>query len=515
MMIHFLKSSASLITTLSLSVASALYADTSKPNIVFIYADDMGYGDVTYLNPERCKIATPQLDSLAKQGMVFTDAHTSSSVCTPSRYSLMTGRYNWRTTLQYHVTHGYSTSLVADETLTVGEILQSKGYNTGMVGKWHLGMDFSTQNGKKQFGSGKNRISNINWQGAIAGGPVDHGFDYYYGIAASLDMPPYIYIENRHFEGIPTEVVTVKRHGDKHADFRDVDVLDKFVEKSKEFINQQSQDKPFFLYVPLTSPHTPIVPTPQWLGKSGINHYADFQMMTDDIIGQIVATLDEAGFKDNTLLIISSDNGCSKAANFRQLEAAGHFASAQFRGSKADLWEGGHRVPFIVRWPALIEAGSSSDETICLTDFLATCAEITGATVPQDQGVDSVSFLPALKGEEITSSRQGIVNHSISGHFAYRKGDWKLLLAKGSGGWSMPSERSMDAIEGSLEAQLYNLASDPGETTNLYAEKPEIAAELLAQLKKEVANGRSTAGPVVPNDIPIEDIKLWKGNVSR
>ena len=511
MMTHLLKPTVTLLTTLSLGLTSSLHADSSPPNIVFIYADDMGYGDVTYLNPARCKIATPQLDSIAEQGMIFTDAHTSSSVCTPSRYSLITGRYNWRTKLQYHVTYGYAGALINDDTLTVGEVLQDQGYNTAMVGKWHIGLNLATTDGKPAYGANRNRASNVDWAAEITGGPADHGFDYFYGISASLDMPPFVYIENKHFQGAPAE----NRHDDRHADFNHYDVLDTLVAKSTEFINLQSEDKPFFLYVPLTSPHTPIIPTPQWRGKSGINHYADFQMMTDDIIGQIVSAIDTAGFKENTLLIISSDNGCSKAANIKQLENAGHFPSAQFRGSKADLWEGGHRVPFIVRWPALVKPGTSSDETICLTDFLATCAEITGATVPQNQGVDSVSFLPALKGKEIKSTRQGIINHSISGHFAYRKGDWKLLLAKGSGGWTQPTERTMHAIEGSLDAQLYNLATDPGEATNVYEDHPEIAAELLTQLKSEIANGRSTAGPAIPNDIPVDQIKLWKGNVAR
>ena len=493
-----------LISGLIASVAMA----NEKPNIVFIYADDMGYGDVEYLNPERGKIKTPRLDQLAREGMVFTDAHTSSSVCTPSRYSLLTGRYNWRTEMQSGVCLGYGKPLIAEETLTVGEVLQGSGYHTGMVGKWHLGMYFPTTDGQQAKEYRVSNMRNIDWAGEIMRGPRDTGFDYYWGISASLDMPPYIYIEDRKFIGECTTQKAFKRKGLAHADFEAVDVLDDFVTHAKKYIARQSKEKPFFLYVPLTSPHTPIVPTKQWEGKSGINHYADFQMMTDDIIGQIVDAIDAAGFKENTLIIVSSDNGCSKAANFKQLEEAGHYASAQYRGSKADLWEGGHRVPFIVRWPQAVKAGSQCDETICLTDLLATCADLSGYEVPSDQAGDSVSFLPALKGQPIQSSRKGIISHSISGHFAYRMGDWKLMLARGSGGWTMPIERKVSAE--APEAQLYNLAEDPGETHNLYQSHPEKAAELLAQLQADVANGRSTAGPQLKNDIPTEEIKLWK-----
>lgn len=482
-----------------------------KPNIVFIFADDMGYGDVQALNPERGKIATPAMDKLAKQGMVFTDAHTTSSVCTPSRYSLLTGRYNWRTSLQKSVTWGYSPPLIADDTLTVGKVLQQSGYKTAMIGKWHLGMHIQTSDGKPTADIRKLKKTNIDWSAKIKGGPIDRGFDYLFGISASLDMAPYIYIENDQFIGeVDNEKPSQPAEG-----FSKIDVLDEFGDRSAMYIKEHTGEKPFFLYVPLTSPHTPIIPTKQWKGKSGINAYADFQMQTDDIIGRIVKAVDDAGLTDNTLVIVSSDNGCSRAAKFKQLEAAGHYASAQYRGSKADLWEGGHRVPFIVRWPSQVKAGSISDETICLTDMLATCAEIAGFSVPEGAGPDSVSFLPALKGEKIESTRKGIVNHSISGHFAYRMGDWKLLLAKGSGGWSSPTESAMANKKDAPKAQLYNLADDPGERNNLYTKHPEKVKELLDQLKADVANGRSTKGPELENDIPIDKIELWKNDDKR
>ncbi|MDP4626187.1 MAG: arylsulfatase [Akkermansiaceae bacterium] len=495
-----------------LGILSSFAEDELRhPNIVLIYADDMGYGDVQILNPERSKIPTPHMDALARDGMIFTDAHTSSSVCTPSRYGLLTGRYNWRTKLQYLVTWGYSPPLIADDTLTLGKLLQQQGYNTAMIGKWHLGMNMPTTDGKPLRDSRSMKTTNIDWDAEIKDGPTDRGFDYLFGISASLDMAPYTYIENDHF----VAPVDNSKPSAPAEGFKKIEVLGEFASRSAKFIKEQKGEKPFFLYVPLTSPHTPILPTPEWTGKSGINKYADFQMQTDDAIGQIIRAVDEAGLAENTLIIVSSDNGCSKAANFKQLEDAGHYASAQFRGSKADLWEGGHRVPFIVRWPAMVKAGSISDQTICLTDVLATFADITKFDLQADQGVDSVSFLPALKGNEIVSTRKGIVNHSISGHFAYRQGKWKLLLAEGSGGWTAPTEKNMAQIEDAPRGQLYDLEADPGEQNNLYQTNPEVVEQLMAQLKEDIANGRSTAGSKQENDIPVDQIELWKGNVTR
>ncbi len=495
-----------------LAITSMGMAQQSRPNILVIYTDDMGYGDVQILNPERGKIPTPCMDEIARDGMIFTDAHTTSSVCTPSRYSLLTGRYSWRTTKQYHVLNGYSQALIADETLTVGELLQEAGYKTAMIGKWHLGMNLPTVDGQPHVDIRLPASSTIDWAGTITDGPTERGFDYFFGISASLDMAPYAYMENQAFISQDAD----NAHPQKPVgEFKAIGVLDEFADRSVQYISEQSSDQPFFLYVPLTSPHTPILPTAEWQGKSGINRYADFQMQTDAIIGRIVKAVDDAGLRDNTLVIISSDNGCSKTADFKTLEAKGHYASAQYRGSKADLWEGGLRVPFLVRWPAAIAAGSTSHQTICQTDLLATFADILEVEVPASGGVDSVSFLPALSGEAIASSRKGIVSHSVSGHFAYRMGDWKLLLAKGSGGWTHPRESELAANTEVPPGQLYNLAADPGETTNLYTQHPEKVEELLAQLKADIYNGRSTAGPPQQNDLPNEDIMLWKGSLTK
>ena len=368
-----------------------------------------------------------------------------------------------------------------------------------------------TLDGKPAPTPRKPKRTNIDWDGKIQDGPTDRGFDYLFGISASLDMAPYTYIENDRFVA-PVDNASPSKPAEG---FEKVNVLGEFAARASRYIGKQDGEKPFFLYVPLTSPHTPILPTKQWKGKSGINKYADFQMQTDEVIGQIINAVDEAGLTENTLIIVSSDNGCSKAANFRQLKEAGHYPSAQYRGSKADLWEGGHRVPFIVRWPARIKPATVSNQTICLTDVLATFAEITGFDLQADQGVDSVSFLPAFTGNEIVSTRKGIVNHSISGHFAYRQGKYKLLLAEGSGGWTAPTEKQMAEVPDAPKGQLYDLEADPGEQNNLYAKNPEVVEKLMTQLKEDIANGRSTAGAKQENDIPLDQIQLWKGNVAR
>jgi len=498
----FLKGMIGLFVLADGAQAVAKVESAPPPNIVYILCDDLGYGDVQCLNPERGKIATPHMDQLASQGMVFTDAHSSSSVCTPSRYGILTGRYNWRTLRQTGVLLGYGEPLVAPDRLTVAGLLKEQGYTTAGIGKWHLGLKMPTTDGKRANGQG----SNVDWKGIITDGPVHHGFDYYYGISASLDMPPYIYIENDHFVGECTTRKAFNREGPAHVDFEPVDVLPTLGKKAVEFIAQQKADKPFFAYVALASPHTPIVPSKDWKGKCPLGKYGDFVMQTDAVIGEIVAALDAAGLGENTLVIITSDNGCSRAAGISNLQKKGHYPSAQYRGSKADIWDGGHRIPFIVRWPGGVQAGSTSDQTICLTDLMATSADLAGVQLPITAGEDSVSFAPALKGQPIVSTRKGVIHHSISGHFAYRLGKWKILLAKASGGWTAPQERNAPA--GCPKIQLYDMEADPGETTNLCASHPEVVQQLLAQLDSDVQRGRSTGGAVQQNDF--QDIRLWK-----
>ena len=480
----------SLFILLLICLAPLAQADT-QPNIVLVLCDDLGYGDIQCLNPERGKIPTPAVDQLASEGMIFTDAHSGSSVCTPTRYGLLTGRYSWRSKHQEGVVRGFGPCLITPDQPTVGGFLQAQGYHTALVGKWHLNFQYAdASTGKILKRKGKNKLPPVG--STIPDGPLAHGFDRFHGFHHARDMKAVI------------DDTTVIKH---EAEIR---MLPRLTRTAVEYIDDRgknAKNQPFFLYVPYGSPHTPILPTKAWQGKSGISPYADFVMETDDGFGQILKALERNGMAENTIVIFTSDNGCSRRADFEELASHGHYPSAHMRGSKADLWDGGHRVPFVVRWPGKVEAGSTSDQLICLTDVLATCSEILGQPMPEASGQDSVSFLPALKGEPIQTTRAGVVHHSISGHFAYRMDKWKLLLAKGSGGWTAPNEKKARA-KGAPAIQLYDLEQDPAETTNLYETHPEVVAKLLKQLESDVNRGRSTHGPAAENDI--SDIVLWK-----
>ena len=458
-----------------------------KPNIVYIICDDLGYGDVQCLAPATSKIPTPNADRLAAEGMIFTDAHSGSSVCSPTRYGVMTGRYSWRTWLQKGVVQGFAPSLIAAKRPTVASFLKEQGYATAAIGKWHLNFEYLDPKTGKQYTQKEHKTPPVGAK--IPDGPINRGFDYYHGFHHARNMEAVI------------ENDRVIQHDDV------INMLPRLTKKSVEYIESRAgKDKPFFLYLPLGSPHTPIVPSPEWEGKSGLGAYGDFVMQTDNVVGEVSAALEKHGFADNTLVIFTSDNGCSKAADIKGLAEKGHLVSAHMRGSKADIWDGGHRIPFIVRWPGKVRAGSTSDQLICLTDLFATSAEIVGKDFPVTSCEDSVSFLPALSGEPIVSTRKGVIHHSFSGHFAYRTGKWKLILARGSGGWSSPKENQVP--KGSLKAQLYDLDADPGEQNNLYTAEPEIAERLLAQLTAEVTRGRSTKGLDSKNDT--DKIVLWK-----
>ena len=470
-------------------------AAASRPNIVLILCDDLGYGDVQCLNLEHGKIQTPHIDKIADQGMTFTDAHSGSSVCTPTRYGLLTGRYSWRTRLQSGVVSGYKPCLIAANRLTVAGLLKKQGYATAILGKWHLDFQYQDPVGGEMLKRPHRKLKKMPPVGAkIPDGPVSRGFDTYHGFHHAGDMQAVI------------ENDTVIVHEDE------INMLPRLTEKSVAYIEARakSPDQPFFLYVPLGSPHTPIVPSKEWQGKSELGPYGDFVMQTDATVGAITDALEKNGFADNTLLIFTSDNGCSKAAGIPQLRKQGHYVSAQYRGSKADLWEGGHRVPFLVRWPGKVESGSMSDQLITLVDVFATVSDITGEKAPA-MAEDSVSFLPALSGQAIQSTRKGVIHHSISGHFAYRQGKWKLLLAKASGGWTSPKENQAGAV--APQAQLYDMENDPSEQNNLYLTHPEVAQRLLADLTADVQSGRSTDGPAAKNDV--EEIVLWKNQRTK
>jgi arylsulfatase A-like enzyme len=466
----------------------------AKPNIVYILCDDLGYGDVHCLNPQRGKIATPNLDRLASQGMTCTDAHSGSSVCTPTRYGILTGRYSWRSRLQRSVLNGDSPPLIARGRMTVASLLQQQGYTTACIGKWHLGMQFADKMFTKP----------------IQDSPIHHGFDSYFGVSASLDMPPFVFIKDDRFTEVPTVEKKWIRKGPAAKDFEAIDVLPTLTQKSVEYIGSRATDakagKPFFLYLAFTSPHTPIVPTPQWQGKSGLGPYGDFVMETDWAVGQVLEALDRSGLAGNTMVVFTSDNGCSPAAGVPDLERQGHYPSAQFRGYKADIWDGGHRIPLLVRWPGKVKPASRSERLICLTDLMATCAEVLGVKLPDNAGEDSFSMLPVLLGHDNRATRESVIHHSISGMFAIRQGNWKLELCPGSGGWAKPRDPQA-AKQGLPPVQLYDMAADVGEQTNQQQAHPEIVKRLVQLLEKNVADGRSTAGAPQKNDVAID---IWK-----
>lgn len=473
-------------------------AGTSRPNIIFIFADDMGIGDVSHTTG---KAATPHLDRMATEGIRFTDAHTSSSVCTPSRYSLLTGRYNWRSTLSKGVIAKPTTKpLLKKEETTVASLLKEAGYHTAIIGKWHLGIDWElVPNFKKekwQIGGGWN----IDYtKPAIT--PTSNGFDYFYGIAASLDMPPYVYIENEKVTEIPSVMKDPNirgRKGPAAPSFKAGNCLQDFAEKSVDYINDRAEEKePFFLYLPLSSPHTPIVPSEKWRGKSKLGAYGDFLMETDWVVGEVLNALDKHNLTENTIVVFSTDNGCSPAAKIPNLIKKGHSPNGNLRGNKADIYEGGHRVPLIVRWPEVIEAGTQTGRLTCLTDFIATCSDITGVKLDEASGVDAISFLSTLSNPKKTN-REDIISHSINGSFAIRQGNWKLTLCPGSGGWSTP--RAGKAPKGSPSVQLFDLSNDIAETTNLYDKYPKKVEELTKLLQSYVDKGRSTPGKCQEND---------------
>jgi len=490
----------------------------SKPNFIFILCDDLGYGDVQILNKEG-KIPTPNMDRIGREGMIFTDAHTSSSVCTPTRYGVMTGRYNWRSKLQNGVLGGLSPRLIEQGRMTVASMLKEQGYATACIGKWHLGMDWARIDGGDVSDltiESREQVWNVDYSKPIKNGPNSVGFDYYFGIAASLDMVPYCFIKNDQVTALPTEDRTIEmmagrtggttRQGPAAPGFTGYEVLPTLRDQAVGWIKERAADakagKPFFLYLPLASPHTPILPNKEWQGKSGLNPYGDFVMETDAAVGTLLKTLDDEGLTEDTFVVFTSDNGCSPSAKFDELLAKGHNPSYEFRGHKADIYDGGHRVAFMVRWPAGVKAGGKSDQLVCLTDFMATAAEVAGVKLPESAAEDSFSFLPALKGEPRDGRRSIVVHHSIGGYFAVREGRWKLELCPGSGGWSAPRPGQEPA--GSPPVQLYDLQADIGEQHNLESQAPEVVARLTKVLEQYVAEGRSTPGAPQQNAVPIE-----------
>ncbi|MEE2659531.1 MAG: arylsulfatase [Candidatus Latescibacterota bacterium] len=480
------------------------------PNLIYILADDMGYGDLTCLNPES-KVHTRHLDAVAEGGMRFTDAHATSAVCTPSRYSILTGRYNWRSELKRGVNWGYSPPVIEEGRMTVASYLRERGYATACVGKWHLGWNW----GRTELGAKGTRDAPVDFSAAIKHGPTDVGFDEFFGIAASLDIPPYVYVQDDRPTAVPDRIIEEQRgkefwrEGPISPDFEHIDVLPRLTREALDFIERQAAlERPFFLYFPLPAPHTPILPTAPFQGASGTNVYGDFCLQVDDVVGRIADALECHGITDDTILIFTSDNGCSPMADFDELNAVGHHPSYVFRGHKADIYEGGHRIPLIVRWPTVVPAGATCEDTTCLVDLLATCVDIHGDRLPADAGEDSVSQLPLWRDDERDGSlREATVHHSIDGSFSLRCGRWKLEMCAGSGGWSFP--RPGPECASLPPVQLYDLDADIGEQRNRQADYPAVVEHLQQLLTQYIRDGRSTPGPAQANTGPSHWEQLW------
>lgn len=488
----------------TLMLASLFCRAETRPNVIFILADDMGYGSVR-ANNERSRIPTPHLDRLVSEGMNFTDAHSDSSVCTPSRYGLLTGRYSWRSGLKSGVTWGFHPALIEPGTETVARVFQKAKYKTAMVGKWHLGLDWTNKAGQTiaeersldqhffvncaDFGATNLRYpwENLDFTQPVKGGPVDHGFDTYFGDDVP-NMPPYAFIKNNKVQGLPSiakPAAMFGQPGPMVPGWTLEAVLPALAAEAKSCIQQHANgEQPFFLYFSLTSPHTPIAPSVEFKGKSGLSTYADWIMETDWAVGEVLAALDEQKIAENTLVIFATDNG-STGKELADLAKMGSDLTHQFRGLKRSLYEGGHRVPYIVRWPKQTPAGSVCNETICLNDFMATVAEIVGVKLSDTMAVDSHNILPLYQGKSRADS-PAVIHHDFDGGYAIRKGEWKLIF-------------NFNRKSQIFTRELYNLKQDLKETKDVIGAHPEVAQSLAELFEQQVKQGRSTPGPQQAN----------------
>ena len=489
-----------LLGTIALTLNQVSAADPT-PNIVVIYTDDQGFGDASCLNPE-AKFHTPNLDRLAAEGIAFTNAHCADTVCTPSRYGLLTGRYCWRTVKKTGVLGAEAECLITDDRLTLASLLRSSGYHTAMVGKWHLGVDFPGETGSRD------------WTQPVQDMPLDNGFDYFFGIPASLNYGVLAWFEGR-FAKVPPTLFTAKKPNQRHSDYRimppyqqtpeatrrelgklgmevapdfiDNQCLTRFTDKAIVWMRSKAGDarrgKPFFLYLPYTSPHYPVCPLPEFHGQGECGGYGEFVIETDHHVGRLLGFLDETGLAENTLVVFTSDNGPENSWKQRIVEF-GHHSSGPYRGGKREIYEGGHRVPFFVRWPAGIkQPGRRWNGLVGQTDLLATVAEIVKSELPDDAGEDSQSFAQVLRDASSTYQRLPLISHGSSGRFAVTHGRWKLIMAHRK-----------------AELELYDLEADPGETTNVVADHPETAATLTEAITTIVCRGRTTPGSPQAND---------------
>jgi arylsulfatase A len=487
-------------TSRCVATASEKPVASTRPNIIILLVDDLGIGDPGCYNAAS-KIRTPFIDRIAREGMRFTDVHSSSSVCSPTRYAILTGRYAWRGRLKTGVLQGYSRALIEDGRPTVASVLKEHGYATAGIGKWHLG--FQTLDPRRD-----ERDQPVDYSRALRPGPVTVGFDEFFGIPASLDMPPYVFVENDR----PTELPSAKvaesgdakyargpfwRAGAAAPSFRHADVLPRLTERAVAFLDRQSKSpakQPFFLYLALSGPHTPYLPSAQFRGHSRAGDYGDFVETIDASVGEVLKALDRNGLADNTFLAFASDNGARWTPE--EISQFGHRSNLNNRGQKSDIYDGGHRIPFIVRWPGHVRAGSTSEELGCLVDLMATCAGVADVQLPRDSAEDSFDLRSALLQQAHRPIRDAVVHHSGSGLFAIRSGDWKLVLGLGSGGFTRPAK--IEAQSGQPREQLYNLKIDREEQANVAAEHPEIVRSLREKLEQIQRAGRSR-----PDDRPI------------
>ena len=487
---------------LCLLLPVALLAADRPPNIVIILADDLGYGDIRAYNPTRGKIATPHLDRLAAEGMRFTDGHSSSGVCSPSRYALLTGRYHWRTRLQNGIVGVFGEPLIAPDRLTIASLAKKQGYRTAAIGKWHLGWDWPIADGDKalfrnykEADRASPEADKATWQKVftqkIPGGPTTRGFDTYFGTDVP-NWPPFCFIENNQTIGIPDRPLPKGLLGNNQAsvpgpalpEWKLEGILPALTTRACAFIDEAARKpEPFLLYLPLTTPHTPLAVNEAWKGKSGLNNAAaDLIMETDAAVGQVLAALEKSGAASNTLVLFTSDNGFASYVGVKDLEKQGHFPSGPLRDYKSSVYEGGHREPFIVRWPGKVTAASTCDQLVHHADLIATLADIWGTVLPPEAGEDSFSFLPLLKGAS-KPTRYHAISCAAAGTPGLRLGQWKYIATQ--------------------PAQLYDLATDLGETKNLANEQTERVAEMKLLLEKLITDGRSTAGEPQKNDVEV------------
>ena len=490
-------------------LCSAFLHSAEKPNIVIIYADDLGYGDLSCLSPDS-KITTPHLDQLASEGMYFTDAHSSSGICSPSRYALLTGNYHWRR--QHGIVNAFGKPFFKDGEFTMATMLKSQGYHTAAIGKWHLGFDWDKvkKPGAKTKKVGKKSAYGadaFDWSKTVPGGPLDRGFEYYFG-DGTINFPPYCWMENDKVTEAPTEDLNLNgmktkeggwefRPGPMVKGWNPYDVLPTLAKKSVEFINRQSKDKPFFLYFALPSPHAPIIPNDEFDGKSKAGAYGDFVYQSDSVAGQVLKALKDKGLDENTLVIFSADNGPEKYA-YPRIDKFNHVSMGKLRGLKRDIYEGGHRVPFIVKWPGKIKAGSVSNEVINQVDIMSTIAAIVGYKLSNENAVDSYNLLPVLKGENYSSPlREATIQNTYKDMYAVRKGNYVLINAHTGQHSGAPA--SYHAKSGYPKPnkkggpQLFDLSSDLSQKKNIANEKPEMVKELQGILKKYREEGRSVS----------------------